>query len=704
MSYYTALSVLGNWMLATLPGVATGLFLSFVVSMAVLWFDRSVMTMDTSQMKRSFAPLLGRIMIAIVFTAVSALMLETMVFYTMAEHNIRQRETAAAQELISLAVSDTSREYDILIAGAEKQAAGITVVKDEKKKKLDDYTARRATERAELVDRHNGIIAPLQADYDRAQQEYLDASKRFGYRKVQDPKNPGKFVSVRVRVPYGKEEFKAARDDLASELKKARANRDAELKKFDEETTGQIVKLEEKRDKDVAEARSQVGNRVQQLKDEKRGKINEIRRTKDPEELDALARVHDKLWREDRSLPGYLAESMKIVQAGGTPALILVILMHLFFFAFEMLPFLWKFTAGREREIVAYYSLGQTALRGNADAQALVKGMGYSDAKEYARDGESRGIADRMRHAIHNLREWLQRREAFITSLAQIRDTHPRYMPLPEIQLAMASWWVNGQNGDGRASAAQALEAYLKCIREVTASGASAPSWKDLVGEQFPDPANQREPWNVSIDRLRQDGWVDPAEIVAKGLKAESELGSQLRTVQSLHARLRAGVAELVRKNPNINRAELEAFAYDNYVKRLMNPIQKFHEGLEAIERAGLPKPNLPQDVNQLLAPDTGAIWKIDERQAIALGWKKGNEKTLTAGSSEEPPKAPIPLPDDLDDDWFEDKDNDPTPKPIAEDEGNEPTPKPISEDKGNEPEDEGESKIVVDPSAYKKD
>lgn len=507
------------------------------------------------------------------------------------------------------------------------------MVKDEKQKKLDDYTGRRATERAELVERHNGITIPIQGDYDRAQQEYIEASKRFGYRKVPDKNNPGKFINVRIPVPYGKEDFKKTRDELATNLKEAQKKRDNELTSFDDESKKEVSRLENERDEAVEKIREQVGNNLHRLRVAKQMKIDELRRTKNPEDLDDLSRVHSKLWREDRSLPGYLAESMKIVKEGGWPGIILVSLMHLFFFCFELFPFLWKFTAGREREIVAYYSLGQTALRGNGDALALIQGLGYSDPHEYARDDHSRKIASRMREAIHNLREWLKRREAFVTSLAQLHpNRQPNYISYPEIQMALANWWINGPKGNGEESASQALEKYLQCLREAKASGAHTATWIEIVGDKFPDPANEKEPWTVSKERLRQDNWEDPHELIQKGLKAQREFGAQLRRIQKLHALMMAGVEAMIRKDDTVPKSQIEAFTRRYFVERMMAPIQTFHEQLEQIQQAGLPRPSLAENVGQLMAPDTSRIWRQEGRDLKALGWQ-GNEKALPSGS-----------------------------------------------------------------------
>ncbi len=552
------------------------------------------------------------------FSFISAVPVELAVFEGEINNRIEKRERTAIDLIVDKAVLIETKRFDDEIAALEVQLGrDVSATSSTAAADVDNFEKDRARERQQILEaqvvKRNQLTQVLAA---KSQQVALEAA--------------GKGPSGK----YGNgPALKAMREQEAVErqaLTSFETDATAQLAVFDKDTQERLMGLRATRDSVVQVGQEGIAKELDQKRDAKRTKIDEIRLMA-IEDRPRLAGLYGESWEEAR---GFLARytildemseesaAVRIIKWG---CMLLMVLPTLLILGIKLFP---------SEELVRYYSLGAQAKAGNKDAQKVLENMGYTNFATYGLTDKARDLLADLYAARTELWMVTQQLEQTLQKLCEPDKVTGVHRSLIYIEGLLHAEWLKSEDTVKKVNLLE---------NRVLLTGVLVPDWET---DQFgPDPRAEVSAWKVSADRAETYGWHAPDEVLQKGLEAREELALQQRQLRRLLGVADRDLHTQISINARALKRDLEAGRRQFFNEQLV-PVLEQIEACEAlIQATGQPLPKWPEGFEDPRKDLFKNFCRLEDRiLQDRYGWKDARGRAVAASAAVTPP-APVVTP-----------------------------------------------------------
>jgi hypothetical protein len=464
-------------------------FIGLAFAMAILLFDVTVVTLDTSKSRSSLWPLLGRAVILFAISFVTAIPVELTLYEPAITRRLEGRQKTSVDAIRAKAIAEEEASFAKKIASSENELVKISEGYTLLKKRVAEYLTERASQRKQVEEQRKAGADSLQKSIDeqrKAVNDEMDGTGGSGHRgkaRIADYKE-----ALLAKLVSDKNKYDTDTKSILADFDKATgagtAERESALtqKSKDDETAGKVQ---------LAAIRSQKDQKIAGL------------RTMPAEEL---SQKYGGDWKKSfdfltryRELASMAEEDPLIRWSVWGCRLVLIALGLLILLLKAMAP----------EEMKRYFSFGAQAANGvRSDVVRQAEVAGYHDADARKALGFSikyRDLLQSLGAARRKLAEayarWCQQAQ---TLASEINSATGFHYHLEVLHSMVHDLWVKQEHGYSVMECALALERVEEKCR---LNGLALPPWPDELGK---DPRKCSKPWNISEDDAVLYGWTDP--------------------------------------------------------------------------------------------------------------------------------------------------------------------------------------------------
>jgi len=540
------------------------------IVVGVIQLDLSIITADDFEVNRwrKWGSLLFRIAFTIVIAGITAKPIELRWLEGEIENRLEKEQDAQIDAIREKAINTEKARIDAEATEVQTQLsndASATVANADKD--LNNYVSDRAAARTQMLESQAAKRASLEKQLkDKSDMAALEAAGKGPSGKYG---NGPALETIRKQEAEAKE----ALDKFESEAATQVAN-------FDQITQGKLVQLRAARDNATSAGQSQLKNRLDDLRKQRREKVEELR-LMSPEKL---AKLYGGSYKKSfgflaryETLEKMREEKTEVDNVVWTCRVIMCVMGFLILGLAMSAP----------TEFKRYYSLGAQAAANDTYAKRVAEGMGYDDPKNFAMTVAARKALNDLFAARQEL--WLKvlELEKKIAGIVVADKKTGLYPTLLQIQGQLHSLWV--QSGE------EVLRKVGNYEEAVKRAGAKVPSWPtDKFGS---DPRVGGIPvWKVDERKLRTFGWESPDAALTAAKQAALELTSHRLELRKQIETMEAALQELIAGNPSVSFNKVREHQFKGYREQIIPVLDKIRAAEDAMIRAGRDTPDWPED------------------------------------------------------------------------------------------------------------
>lgn len=583
-----------------LPGTPWPLWFGLAFAGAILVLDRSIIVADTSASRASWIPLLGRIVIVLFLSGLTAVAVELSVFGPEINNRLDANQKEQVDAILADAEATEGSAYGERIQSIRDESASVTgSATAQANADLQTYQNDRSVARGLIVARHNEQRNSITARLTQLEQTIqLESAGRGPSGRYGD----GPAVAV----------MRQQRETLVAELAAFETASAEELRVFDQETSSEVTRRQQVRDTTLNTATDDAQTRIDTLEREREEKIIELRELALTNPA-LLAARYGGTYVQSRGILDRYKELMLMAHGDGTEknpgSLVVRVIIWGCRTIMMVLPMLVLFLKLRTSEPTKlYFSDRNHVLAGNAKSIEVYRALGLAVD---GTDAVPLGWTPEMRDAYEHLaKAWLEYAGRFRkfseekARLARARTNVGLPQTLKSITTELHAFWLK-QDG-----VAKAIDEVYKATNELRHRAIPVPPWPTELN--VPEPDHVTTPWEVSMKEMERLGWEDPEPLITAAKTARTEYSEQLRTLRTLLLRdYPRELREAVRASSS--QETLEDLRFDFYQDRVM-PVMTKIEDLEGIIRTGgQDLPEWPKSIPDPRKTESGQLWQVNE-------------------------------------------------------------------------------------------
>lgn len=579
-----------GWMYS-LENTSLALMMAIIFTMAVVIYDRNLLTADTRLARNPNAgiriPWLGwrigvsrfggsmllRLFFLLMIAYINAIPFELRFFRNEIEHRLDQTENASVDQIRARAVESERNRLERELSVTQTRANGSLETL-----RAQQTAARQALERAQGDQRQQ-----MQQGVDRTADQAIDEVRNGGR---------GRGRARGAGTVY---------DSLMSQ----RAQQNAELGRFNQGSQDALRSLDQQHGQVLRAEQERLQSQVDDQRGAVERRLSEIRTM--PRER--LAAEFGGQYTQPR---GFLARLnvLNAMQRESADVREKVLGLRLVIMLFGLLFLGLKLMM--PDCLQKYFSLGEQAAVGNPEAQRHVEIMGYTDFSKFAMSPEKRDLTTDFYKICYEAHAKLIDFERFTFEVASRKDGAGTYLKFSEISAGLRRQWI-----DETQPAINKLAAHTHLMQEL---GAMPPSWPLELNGGIDPRGIQFRPWEVTPALLTtRFGWMDPEPETKRLEGVRDTLLNLRRDLARIVAEARQSFIELAAGRKTLLEMKRERIQlWRDKVVPILDKMSRCEEELRRSNRVIPPwSPEIPDPREGL----EDRICEIDKAELDRLGW-----------------------------------------------------------------------------------